>query len=156
MSIIDRIAFYKNRRDEVPNQELARDLAKTGNRPGIREIASGLTHANPNVRADIGTHADQIMKIMETGSVITVDNGVKTLAVVASKEAGLNKELLSFLFEHLAGCRPKDVPQHSEKTLVAVDQKSRADFVSVLESRLPELSPSQVKRVTKVISLAGT
>jgi hypothetical protein len=208
MSIIDRIAFYKNRRDEVPNQELARDLAKTGNRPGIREIASGLTHANPNVRADclkvlyevgytrpdliadhaesflalledrnnrlvwgamialstiaelksavIGTHADQIMKIMETGSVITVDNGVKTLAVVASKEAGLNKELLSFLLEHLAGCRPKDVPQHSEKTLVAVDQKSRADFVSVLERRLPELSPSQVKRVKKVISLAGT
>jgi hypothetical protein len=208
MSIIDRISFYRNRRDEVPNQELARDLAKTGNRQGIREIASGLTQQNANVRSDclkvlyevgyirpdlvsdcaesfltlldnrnnrlvwgamialstiaelksavIGKHAERIMKIMETGSVITVDNGVKTLAVVASKEPGVRKKLLSFLFQHLATCRPKDVPQHSEKTLVAVDQNSRAEFVSVLERRLPELSPSQAKRVKKVISLAGT
>ena len=205
-SILDRLAFYQDRRDEVPNQELAKELARTGNRQGISEIAENLSNKNANVRADclkvlyelgyirpeliaehaesflallhdrnnrlvwgamialstiaelksaaIGRHADEIKKVMEKGSVITVDNGVKTLAVVASKEAGLRKNLLSFLFGHLKDCRPKDVPQHSEKTLVAVDRQSRAEFVRILNGRLPELSPSQGKRVKKVISSA--
>ncbi len=30
MSVINGIAYYKNRRDEVPNQELARQLAEIG------------------------------------------------------------------------------------------------------------------------------
>jgi len=32
MSVLDRIAHFQNRRDEVPNQELARDLAKKKDR----------------------------------------------------------------------------------------------------------------------------
>jgi len=32
MSVLNKIAFYPNRRDEVPNQQLARELAETENR----------------------------------------------------------------------------------------------------------------------------
>ena len=106
--------------------------------------------------AAIGRHAEEIMRIMESGSVITVDNGVKTLAGVASKEPRLRKELVAWLFDHLRTCRPKDVPQHSEKTLVAVDRQARAEFIKILNARLSDLSPSQAKRVKKVISSAGT
>jgi hypothetical protein len=207
-SVLDRIAFYQNRRDEVPNQELAQQLAQADNRQGIREIAENLSNKNPNVRSDclkvlyevgyiepgliaehvegilsllheknnrlvwgalialstiaelksaaIGRHAEEIMRIMESGSVITVDNGVKTLAGVASKEPRLRKELVAWLFDHLRTCRPKDVPQHSEKTLVAVDRQARAEFIKILNARLSDLSPSQAKRVKKVISSAGT
>ena len=35
MSVLNRIAYFQNRRDEVPNQELARELAKTKNKPGL-------------------------------------------------------------------------------------------------------------------------
>jgi hypothetical protein len=52
MSALERIAFYQGRRDEVPNQELARDLARRGDRAGIAEIAAGLRHHDRNVRSD--------------------------------------------------------------------------------------------------------
>jgi hypothetical protein len=65
--------------------------------------------------AVIGEHAVEIIKVMENGSLITVDNGVKALAAVAANEPGLKKKLVSFLFDHLKSCRPKDVPQHCEK-----------------------------------------
>jgi hypothetical protein len=52
MAVIDRIAFYRNRRDEVPNQELAKDLSQRADLPGIREIAENLTNANRNVRSN--------------------------------------------------------------------------------------------------------
>ncbi len=96
------------------------------------------------------------MRIMGTGSVITVDNGVKTLAVVAGKEPRLRRKLVAFLLDHLQHCRAKDVPQHSEKSLVAVDAGSKAQFLTVLSGRLKELTPSQAKRVNKVIAQAAS
>lgn len=52
MSVLDKIAFFQNRRDEVPNQELARELAETENRAGIAEIAKNLYHKNKSVQSD--------------------------------------------------------------------------------------------------------
>ena len=52
MSTLDRIAYFQGRRDEVPNQELARDLATREDQDGIREIAEALWHREPNVRSD--------------------------------------------------------------------------------------------------------
>jgi len=47
-----KIAFYQGIRDEVPNQELARELASTKDTDGIKEIAEHLTDKNANVRSD--------------------------------------------------------------------------------------------------------
>ncbi len=52
MSVLDKIAFFQNRRNEVPNQALAKDLAETENSVGIREIARNLQHKNKNVQSD--------------------------------------------------------------------------------------------------------
>lgn len=52
MPVLDQIAFYQNRRDEVPNQELARRLAETNDRDGIAEIAANLWNPEPNVQSD--------------------------------------------------------------------------------------------------------
>jgi len=52
MSILKRIAFYQERRDEVPNQKLASELAKDGNTEGIDEIASNLWNANNSIASD--------------------------------------------------------------------------------------------------------
>jgi hypothetical protein len=52
MSVLERIAYFQNRRDEVPNQELARDLAARDDQAGIREIAENLWNREPNVRSD--------------------------------------------------------------------------------------------------------
>lgn len=52
MAILDRIAFFQNRRDEMPNQQLARDLAEKKDKSGIREIADHLGDKNANIAAD--------------------------------------------------------------------------------------------------------
>ena len=52
MSALEKIAFYQNRRDEVPNQELARQLAQSRDQSGIDEIAANLANQNSNVRSD--------------------------------------------------------------------------------------------------------
>lgn len=52
MSTLDKLACSLNRRDEVPNQELARELAATRNVDGIREIAEGLSNKDVAIRSD--------------------------------------------------------------------------------------------------------
>ncbi len=52
MSVLDRIAYFQGRQDEVPNQELARDLAASEDRAGIQEIAENLWNREPKIRSD--------------------------------------------------------------------------------------------------------
>lgn len=52
MTVLNQIAYFKNRRDEVPNQELARQLAETQDRSGIQEIAENLWNKNSNIQSD--------------------------------------------------------------------------------------------------------
>ena len=52
MSVLNQIAYFQNRRDRAPNQQLARELANTKNHKGIQEIAKNLQHKNKNVRSD--------------------------------------------------------------------------------------------------------
>jgi hypothetical protein len=205
MPVLDRIAHLQNRRDEVPNQELARDLAEKKDREGIREISENLWNKDKSIQADcikvlyeigyinpslivdyaedflqllksrnnrlawggmialstvaelradfIHEHIAEILKAMDTGSVITVDNAVKTLALAASNDA-YSPAIFPHLLEHLRSCRPKDVPQHSEKSLPAVDAGNKEDFIAVLEKRMEDLSGAQITRVKRVIKEA--
>jgi hypothetical protein len=94
------------------------------------------------------------MKIAKEGSVITTDNGIKTLAIVAGARVEFNKVIFPFLIEHLQTCRSKEVPQHSESTLAAVNSSNKQFFIDTLNKRLEALTSSQTVRVKKVIHLA--
>lgn len=202
MSILDRLAHRQNRRDEVPNQELARELTAKKDKAGIREIADNLSHKDKNVQADcikvlyevgylkpelivdyvdeftrllksrnnrlvwggmaalaevarvdpdaVFGHLDEIKKAKEIGSVITVDGAISALARTAA-DAEYNKVIFPYLLDHLSNCRPKDVPQHAEKSLPAVSASNRDGFVDVLQKRMEDLSGSGLARVRKVI-----
>ena len=206
MSVLSRIAHLQNRRDEVPNQELARDLATRKDRRVIQEIAGNLWNKDKNIQADcikvlyeigylnpalvagyaedfvrllksknnrlvwggmiaLGTvaelqpdtvlaHLDEVKKAMQIGSVITVDNAVLALARAASKGGQYSKAMFPLLVAHLKTCRPKDVPQHSEKTLIAVNAANRKEFTAVLLKRMDDLSGSGLARVKKVLKQA--
>ena len=97
-------------------------------------------------------HRQRIQDALAEGSVITVDNGVKILAALAAANAGYRDELFPHLLNHLATCRPKDVPQHAEATLQAVDAAHAEAFVAVLERRLGSMSAAQAVRVNRVIT----
>lgn len=207
MSILNRLASLQNRRDEVPNQELARQLAAKKDRKGIREVAEALWHKNRNIQADcikvlyevgyieptlIVDYADDFVKCLksrnnrlvwggmtalaevakadpgavfkdldavkkakEAGSVITVDNAIAALAHTAAGNKQYNDVIFPYLLKHLSSCRPKEVPQHSEKTLPAVTASNKADFIKVLEKRMKDLSGGGLARVKKVIKQAA-
>jgi len=100
-------------------------------------------------------HRQSIKKAIESGSVITVDAGIKTLAWVAAGRQEYNQELFPYLLQHLQSCRSKDVPQHCEQILTAVNPENRDAFVAVLDARLPALNPAGTKRVQKVMKTAA-
>jgi hypothetical protein len=52
MSVLSKIAYFQNRRDEVPNKELAKTLAETDDEAGIAELVANLKHKNKSVQSD--------------------------------------------------------------------------------------------------------
>jgi len=203
MSVINRLAHSLGRRDEVPNQELARDLAAKKNIAAIKEIVENLANKDKNIQADcikvlcevggiepnlIADYAEDFVKLLrsknnrlawggmtalaevakanpdavfknldaikkakESGSVITVDNAISTLANTAAASEKYNETIFPYLLDHLSNCRPKEVPQHSEKTLPAVNASNKANFITVLEKRMEDLSGGGLARVKKVV-----
>ena len=203
MSVINRLAHSLGRRDEVPNQELARDIAAKKNKAGVKEVVENLANKDKNIQADcikvlyevgvlapdlIADYAEDFVKLLrsknnrlvwggmtalaevakvnpeavfknldaikkakETGSVITVDNAISTLAHTAAASDKYNKTIFPYLLNHLSNCRPKEVPQHSEKILPAVNASNKADFIKVLEKRMEDLSGGGLARVKKVV-----
>ena len=201
-SVLSKISYYQNVRDEVPNQELARALAQTRDAAGIQEIAGHLWDKNKNVQSDclkvlyeigylapdliadyaddflkllhsknnrlvwgamialaaiadlrpdaIWSQIDDVLRVVETGSVITVVWGMRVLAKVAATSPERRKRIFPFLKHLLETCIPRDVPTHAESMVCAVDQSLREDFLSVLEARRGEMTPSQQARLKKV------
>ncbi len=88
---------------------------------------------------------------VESGSVITADNGIKALALLAATRPARRQAIFPYLLQHLNTCRPKDVPQRSEKIAAAVDASNQAAFVATLQKRMGDLSTAQAARVKKVI-----
>lgn len=208
MSVLHRLACFQNRRDEIPNQELAHDLAENKDKAGIHEIAENLWNKDKNIRADcikvlyeigyiepqlIAPYAEDFIKLVkskenrlvwgamialaaaaksnpevifknlnviqkarETGSVITVDNAISVLAETASASPQYNAVIFPDLMQHLETCRPKEVPQHAERTLPAVTPDNKTQFIQTLEKRIPDLSEGGLVRVEKLIRIANT
>jgi hypothetical protein len=206
MTILDRLATSLGVRGDVPNQELARELAAKNNSEAVRELAENLWNKDSNLPSDciktlyeigylkpelVAPYVNEFLKIIKSkqnrlvwggmlalatiaalkpgeifkqvelvkkvtreGSVITTDNGIKTLAVVAGAGTEFNQVIFPFLIEHLQTCRSKEVPQHAESTLPAVNAGNKKSFIDTLTARLEALTPSQTARVKKVIRLA--
>ena len=100
------------------------------------------------------SHLDEIENVMDKGSVITVDNGVQVLARAASKNEKYSREIVPYLLEHLRTCRPKDVAQHAEKSLPAINATNKRRFIAVLSRRMEDLSGAALARVKKVVKEA--
>ncbi len=94
---------------------------------------------------------ETIFEAIKKGSVITQDNGIKTLAKVASADDKYNKVLFPYLIEQLKTCRPKSVPQYAESIFMAVKAENREEYLSLLKQRVGTLSASQQSRVKKIM-----
>lgn len=138
--------------------EYAGDFVKCLKSRNNRLVWGGMTALSEVAKADpeaVFKHLDAIKKAKETGSVITVDNAISTLAYTAAGNKKYSGAIFPYLLKHLSSCRPKEVPQHAEKTLPAVDASNKADFVKVLEKRMEDLSGGGLARVKKVLKQAS-
>lgn len=104
----------------------------------------------------IMAHLDTLKRAMNTGSVITVDKGVLTLAKLAAVSKKNNDEIFPFLLQHLKSCRPKEIPQHAESMFVAVSDENKEAFLNVLREREQYLTAPQQKRVKKIYKKLGS
>lgn len=52
MSIIPKLATSLNRRDEVPNQDLAKEISKENNKAAVKELFENLENKNKNIQSD--------------------------------------------------------------------------------------------------------
>jgi hypothetical protein len=94
---------------------------------------------------------DEIVKVIEKGSVITRDNGIKTLARVASTSAGYRRVIMPYLMEQLRSCRPKSLPQYAESISVAVTSDYQEQVLEIIDERFDTLSAAQQRRVKKLL-----
>ncbi|MEH7122244.1 hypothetical protein V7122_14600 [Bacillus sp. JJ1532] len=202
MSVVNLLASQLSRDDEVPNIELAHELANEENHAGIEEIIENLSSKDKKIQYDcikvayeigqvkpeliskyaltfiellksrnnrlvwggmtalatiaevasetIMAHLDTLNSAMEIGSVITIDKGVLTLAKLAAVSKENNDVIFPFLLHHLENCRPKEIPQHSESTLLAVTDENKEELLNVLRKREKYLTAPQLKRVKKI------
>ena len=205
MSVINKISYYQNRSDEIPNQELAKELAVENNKVGIKEIAENLWNENSKIQANcikvlyeigylkpelvadyaeeylqllfsknnrmvwsgmialstiaevkadyIFNHFEEIKTAINKGSVITKDAGILAFANAAAQKEEYSKTIFPFLIEHLMNCRPKDVPQHSEKIVIAVNDDNKKLFVKIVKDRFEYLNDRAQKRVERVMKI---
>jgi len=52
MSVLDKLATALNRRDEVPNQELAKEIVRTNDRRAVKELVENLAHQDKKIQSD--------------------------------------------------------------------------------------------------------
>lgn len=90
---------------------------------------------------------EQIIQMVEGGSVNSCDNGIKILARAGSTSLEYSARTTPYLLEQLARCRPKSVPQYAESIFQDLNPAHKQDFEEILKSRLPDLSLAQVTRV---------
>jgi hypothetical protein len=105
------------------------------------------------VPEEIFARYEVLIRVIESGSVITVDNGIKVLGKVAATKPAYNVVIFPTLMEQLAECRPKSVPQFAESILPAVTPDNQGTYLKVLETRMNSLSATQVKRVQKILKV---
>jgi hypothetical protein len=99
-------------------------------------------------------HLDEIKKAKESGSVITIDHAISALAYAAAANENYNMAIFPYLLSHLSTCRPKEVPQHAERILPAVNESNKAQFVKTLNKRNADLSGAAFTRLGRIIRLA--
>ncbi len=208
MSILDKLACSQNIRNDIPNKELAKELAEEKNKEGIREIAINLYNKDKKIQSnclkvlyeigyinpiliedyvkdflellnnknnrlvwggmialstiadrkpdEIFLNLDNIIKIIEKGSVITFDAGMIVLSKVASKDKKYNQKIFPILIDYLKNCRPSSVAQYSESISIALNEDNKEEFINVLYTRPIDLTTPQLKRVKKLLKKIGS
>lgn len=99
-------------------------------------------------------HLDDIKKVKETSSEMTLNKSISVLANTSAANEEFSKVIFPYLLEHLSTCYFKEIPEHAERILPAVNENNQYQFIKTLEKRIEELSGSDFTRLKKIIRIA--
>lgn len=203
MSIIPKLSSSLDRRDEVPNQELARQIVQDNDKSAVQELIDNLSSKQKGIANDcikvlyeiggkspalISSYSNefiaqlksknnrlqwgamaalstvtleapktifslltQIIAAMDSGSVITKDNGVNILIKLCTLEA-YKESSFSLLIEQLLRSPTNQLPMYAERATSIIDETNKSLFLKTLGNRLGDIEKdSKRKRVEKVI-----
>ncbi len=95
-------------------------------------------------------HLHSIKLAIKTGTVITADKGILTLAKLSRVNEQNQERIFPILIEHLKTCRTKEVPQHAESILMAITYETKDEFLTVLAEREPYMTKPQSRRIQNI------
>ena len=100
---------------------------------------------------EIYNKLSDIMKAIDNGSVITIDNGISILSQLAAIKK-YKATTFPLLFEQLKKCPAKQLPMYAEKAEIAINLDNREQFVDLIETRMSEMTrDTQKKRLLRVL-----
>jgi hypothetical protein len=168
MSVLKNIAYYQNRRDEVPNQEVAKELAQTRNAADIREIVQNLSNKEPNVQSDclkvlyelgylapelIAEYVDEFIKLLGHPNNRMVWGGMIAISTIAGLQADA-------IFPHVAEIKKtmetgsvitNDAGMRALAKIAARNEEYRDSIVPTLFDRFKNSRPVDAPRYAEFI-----
>jgi hypothetical protein len=171
MSVLKKIAYFQNRRDEIPNQEAARELAQTRNKADIQEIAANLWNREPNIQSDclkvlyelgylapelIAGYAEDFLKLLKQRNNRLVWGGMIALSTIAPLKAELLKDHLQEIIKTMeAGTViTNDAGIKILASVAANEDSGRVKILPYLLQRLESARAVDAPRYAEVIAPA--
>jgi len=140
VSVINRLASSLGRRDDVPNQDLARELAETRSREDIQELVVNLKNRDRNIQSDcikvlyeigyiapelIAEYVEEFLALLNSKNNRLVWGGMIALQTLAGEKA-------STLYEH----RNEIKRAINEGSVITADRGIKA--LSIVASKNPK------------------
>jgi hypothetical protein len=120
MSIISKLASSLNRKDEVPNQELAQQIIKSDNKKAIKELVENLSNKDTKIQSDC---IKVLYEIGEHKATLIAGYDKEFLSLLENKNNRLVWGAMTAL-----GCitsiNPKGIYKNLTKILTAADKGS--------------------------------
>jgi hypothetical protein len=101
MRVLDKLATALNRRDEVPNQELAQNIVAANDKSAVKELVENLNHKDKNIQSDcikvlyeigerrpelIAKYYKEFARLLESNNNRLVWGAMTALDYIATKE----------------------------------------------------------------------
>jgi hypothetical protein len=120
MSIINKLAFSLNRRDEAPNQQLAKQIADGNDKKAVAEIVENLQHKNKNIQSDCIKVLDEIAKLKPK---LVADYAPELIALLDNKNNRLQWGAMAAL-DNMTNDNPKAIHSALANIIACADKGS--------------------------------
>jgi len=120
MSVISKLASSLNRKDEVPNQELAQQIIKSNNKKAIKELVVNLSNRDTKIQSDC---IKVLYEIGEHEASLIAEYDEEFLALLENKNNRLVWGAMTAL-DCIASINPETIYKNLAKILIAADKGS--------------------------------